>query len=80
MPRPQEYGPRVDTKVRLRADHARLLQEASQDRGLGRNRLIEMALDQFFGIRATAPKLQASPKEVTPIPKTSTTRRRPRLQ
>lgn len=62
MARPQEYeGPRVDTKVRLRPDHARLLREASDERGLGRNRLVEMALDAFFGIKSTAPKLKRTP-------------------
>lgn len=80
MARPKQYdGKRADTKVRLRPDHADLLRQAVEERGLSRNRLIEMALDAFFDIRSTSPRLQKSPKEVTPIPKT-TTRRSPRLR
>ena len=57
MPRPQEYAPRVDTKVRLRVDHADLLKAEVESRGIGRNRLIEMALDQFFGLTPTGPRM-----------------------
>ena len=62
MPRPAEYDQdRVDTKVRLRADHVRLLREAQEERGLGRNRLVEMALDAFFGITPTGPRMPRPP-------------------
>lgn len=75
MPRPAEYDQeRIDTKVRLRPDHARLLREASQERGLGRNRLVEAALDAFFGITPTGPRLARMPKDpniVTGTPKTA---------
>lgn len=47
MPR-QTYTPRVDTKVRLRQDHADLLARAVDETGLSRNRLIEIALDGYF--------------------------------
>lgn len=60
MARPPEYAPRVDTKVRLRADHAALLRTEGEKRTLGRNRLIEMALDQFFGITPTGPRLKTA--------------------
>lgn len=83
MARPQEYdGPRVDTKVRLRPDHARLLREAIEERGIGRNRLIELALDQFFGIRSTSPKLKRTPADpnLQAARAASTTRTSPRLR
>ena len=57
MARPQEYVRRVDTKVRLREDHADLLKTEGDKRGLGRNRLIEMALDQFFGLTPHGPRM-----------------------
>lgn len=83
MARPTEYdGTRVDTKVRLRADHARLLKDASEERGLGRNRLVEMALDAFFGLTAVGPRLAKMPTDPDlsqGTPKTPP-RARPRLQ
>lgn len=60
MARPTEYAaPRIDTKVRLREDHRDLLAAAQIERGVGRNRLVEIALDEFFGLtsRARAPRM-----------------------
>lgn len=76
MARPQEYvQPRVDTKVRLTADHARLLKAAQEERGLGRNRLIEMALDEFFNGKGKRPRLKKTdPGQAIAGPAASTDR------
>lgn len=58
MARPKKYQDgRIDTKVRLRADHRDLLDRECEARRVSRNVLIEAALDRYFGIRATAPRL-----------------------
>ena len=82
MARPVEYAqPRVDTKVRLTSEHARLLKEAQAERGLGRNRLIEMALDDFFHGKGVKPRLaKADPaKAPTSPPSKGTARHAPRV-
>lgn len=63
MARHAEYAPRVDTKVRLRQDHVDLLKAEGERRGLGRNRLIEAALDAYFGLTPTGPRLQTAPAD-----------------
>lgn len=84
MARPREYdGRRVDTKVRLRPDHVDLIKAYEDQHGPGqRNKIIEAALDRFFGIRATRPKLAVTPapdaKLGGPTPK-GKTRTAPRL-
>lgn len=83
MGRPTTYeDTRVDTKVRLRTDHARLLKEETDRGGLSRNRLIERALDQFFGLNG--PRLQhaqADPTMVRPgVEPEVEPRTRPRIQ
>lgn len=83
MARPRTYAEtRVDTKVRLRQDHVDLLRSAQEERGLGRNKVIEMALDAFFGIKSTAPKLQRTPvaPDLGPSSPEKPSRTSPRLQ
>lgn len=83
MARPKQYTEkRLDTKVRLREDHRRLLAEYEEENGVGRNRVIELALDRFFDLRSTAPRLKrapADPKIVKPGAAAGTTRTRPRI-
>lgn len=59
MGRPTEYTqPRVDTKIRLRADHAEALKEEQVERGIGRNRLLEIILDgHYHPSEGVAPRL-----------------------
>lgn len=82
MVRPKEYDNRIDTKVRLRQDHVDRLAAHEAESGLARNRIIEQALDVFFGIRTRRPKLVTSPPPDVSIGKGSgkkATKRTPHL-
>lgn len=60
MPRPTTYTEdRIETKVRLRQDHAAFLDQEASRRGVSRNLVVEMILD-----RAMAP---GALPEVTPV-------------
>lgn len=59
MPRPRKYVRRVDTRVRIREDQARALQDRVDSSGLSRNVLMEQALDAF--LKTKRPRLQKAP-------------------
>lgn len=66
MPKPKRYDDRVETKVRLRTDHHAKLQAMTEtDPSVSRNRIIEAALDEFFGKKR--PRLTPTPAAGTKL-------------
>lgn len=80
MARPQTYPDRIDTKVRLRRDHADALDRQARERGVSRNLLIEWAVEAFLERPPVEPRLTRTPVDPRIVPTAAkATRTRPRL-
>lgn len=84
MPRPREYPDgSVQTAFRIDADVLEKLHQEVDARGLGRNRLVNLALREYLGLKPTGTRLKRPQARIekasTPVEGKSTARQKPRL-